>query len=225
MNKSCFHLSVKKEGCPIHPIRNRLPNWCQSVVDHDSSSLCVSLGHLGMSSWWCRLVTVCQFARDLENIVGGVMVCGKNVDGSSSIENLPWPQRFSLIFLPMRELWSSEHESWSSEKGKPQVSLHLNLTFMEMPGPGSDPWAWISWYFYRHSNQYDWSIWLAIPREWWRYVTALLVNFAYLYQGKNLFAKYFSSQFKICRCSTSILFLSGIWPQYTRSVPDFLCPT
>ena len=68
MNKNGFHLSVKKEGCPIHPIRNGSPNWCQSVVDRDSSSLCVSLGHVGVSSWWCRLVTVCQFARDLEKL-------------------------------------------------------------------------------------------------------------------------------------------------------------
>ena len=68
-----------QEGCPIHPICNGSPNWCRSVTDHDSSSLCVSLGHVGGSLWWCHLVFVCQFAIALENIHGGVMVCGKNV--------------------------------------------------------------------------------------------------------------------------------------------------
>ena len=47
------------EGCPIHPIRNGSPNWCRSATDRDGSSLCVSLGHVGGSSWWFRFVTVC----------------------------------------------------------------------------------------------------------------------------------------------------------------------
>ena len=74
---------LKLECCPKHPIRNGSPNWCRSVADRDGSSLCVSLGHVDGSSWWCRFVTVCQFAMDLENIFNGVMVCGENVGGSS----------------------------------------------------------------------------------------------------------------------------------------------
>ena len=71
------------EGCPIHPIRNGSPKWCRSVTDRDGSSLCVSFGNVGGSSWWCRFATVCQFAMDLQNIFGGVMVCGESVGGSS----------------------------------------------------------------------------------------------------------------------------------------------
>lgn len=37
--------------------------------------LCVSLGHVGASSWWCHLVTVCQFAIDSENIHAAVSWC------------------------------------------------------------------------------------------------------------------------------------------------------
>ena len=53
------------------------------MTDRDGLSLCVSLGHVGGLSWWCHLVTVCQFAMDLENMFGGVMVCGENVGRSS----------------------------------------------------------------------------------------------------------------------------------------------
>ena len=35
---------------------------------------------------------------------------------------------------------SGEHESRSGEKEKPLVTLDLNLTFMQTPGSGSDPW-------------------------------------------------------------------------------------
>ena len=68
----------------IHPIRNGSSNWCRSVTDRDVWSLCVSLGQVGGSSWWCRFVTVCQFAMDLKNMFGGVMVCGENISGSDN---------------------------------------------------------------------------------------------------------------------------------------------
>ena len=49
------------------------------------------------------------------------------------IVQLPWSQRFFLIFLRMREPRSGEHESRSGENEKPLVTLDLNLTFMQMP--------------------------------------------------------------------------------------------
>ena len=39
----------------------------------------------------------------------------------------------------MRESQSGEHGSRSGEKEKPQVTLDLNLTFMQTPGSGYDP--------------------------------------------------------------------------------------
>ena len=83
--------------------------------------------------------------------------------------SLPWSQRFFLIFPPAREPWSSKHESRSSKKEKPLVTLDLNLTFMQKPGLGSDPRARTGWYCYKHANQYDWFVWLGIPRGWWGY--------------------------------------------------------
>ena len=44
--------------CPIHPICNWSPNWCRSVRDGDGSSLCVSLGHVGGSSWYSHTFCV-----------------------------------------------------------------------------------------------------------------------------------------------------------------------
>ena len=107
-----------------------------------------------------------------------------------------WSQRLSLIFLHMRvrELQSGEHESQSGERRKPVFTLDLNLTFMQMPGSGSDPRT-------RIGLQTCKSIWLVslignTKGTVGISVTAfLVVNFAYLYQEKNLFVKYFSSQF------------------------------
>ena len=43
--------------------------------------------------------------------------------------------------MRVRELQSSEHhdESQSGERRTPVFTLDLNLTFMQMPGSGSDP--------------------------------------------------------------------------------------
>ena len=109
-----------------------------------------------------------------------------------------WSQRLSLIFLHMRvrELQSSEHhdESQSGERRTPVFTLDLNLTFMQMPGSGSDPRT-------RIGLQTCKSVWLVslignTKGTVGISVTAfLVVNFAHLYQEKNLFVKYFSSQF------------------------------
>ena len=53
------------------------------------------------------------------------------------------------------------------EKEKPLVTLDLNLTFMKKPRSGSEPRARYYGYFYKHAKQYDWSVWLVIPRGRW----------------------------------------------------------
>ena len=75
----------------------------------------------------------------------------------------PGPRGFSRFFYAW-EPRSGESESRSGEKEKPLVTFDLNLTFMPTPGSGSDPRALIGWYFYNHANQYDWFVWLPIPR-------------------------------------------------------------
>ena len=70
--------------------------------------------------------------------------------------------------------------------------MDLILTFMQTPGSRSDPRALIGWYFNSHANQ----IWLVqiIATSEGKVsisVAALLeVHFAFLYQGRELFAKY-----------------------------------
>ena len=58
----------------------------------------------------------------------------------------PGPE-FSLDFSPhervAREPQSAEHESQCGKNEKPLATLDLNLTFMQMPGSGSDPKAQI----------------------------------------------------------------------------------
>ena len=56
----------------------------------------------------------------------GLLYCGEQSE-------IPWSQRFFLIFLRMREPQSGEHESRSGKKEKPLVTLDLNLTFMRTP--------------------------------------------------------------------------------------------
>ena len=105
----------------------------------------------------------------------------------------PGPRGF--FFSPHER---AAREPRSGENEKPLVTLDLNLTFMQTLGSGSDPRARIGWYCYKRENKYDWSVWLAIPRRRWGYLSLHFwcLNFClYLYQGKNLFAKYFSSQF------------------------------
>ena len=120
---------------------------------------------------------------------------------------VPWSQTFFLVFIVLvgaaREPRSGEHES----REKPLVTLDLNLTFVQTPGSGSDPRARIGWYFYKHANKFDWSVWLAIPRGRWGYLLLLLMC-VYLYQRKNLLAVlslYKRSRF-VCVSSTLILF-------------------
>ena len=96
-----------------------------------------------------------------------------------------------------REAQSGEHETQSGKKEEP-LSLNLNLTFMQTPGSGSDPPARVGWYFYKHANQYDWSIWFAIPRGRWEYLLLhfLCVNFCYI-----------STRERICLQNTAVLSL------------------
>ena len=60
------------------------------------------------------------------------------------------------------------------------------------------PRARIGWYFYKHANKYDWSVWLVIPRGRWRYLLLRL--------PEKKFA---------CKVSTTVLSL------YKR--PRFVC--
>ena len=79
----------------------------------------------------------------------------------------PGPRGFSWFFSAWdscEEPRSGKHESRSGKKEKPLVTLGLNLSFMQTPGSGSDPRARIGGYFYKHPNQYDWFVWLVIPR-------------------------------------------------------------
>ena len=89
------------EGCPIHPIRNGSPKWCRSVTDRDGSSLCVSFGNVGGSSWWCRFVTVCQFAMDLKKYFwrcyGVWWKCGRIVPIGTDRDDPPQPWRMVSI--------------------------------------------------------------------------------------------------------------------------------
>ena len=50
------------------------------------------------------------------------------------------------------------------------------------------PRARIGWYFYRHANKLDWSVWLAIPRGRWGYLLLHLMC-VYLYQRKKFACK------------------------------------
>ena len=70
--------------------------------------------------------------------------------------------------------------------------MDLNLTFMQTPGSGSDPRAWIGWCFYKHANPYDWFLRLVIPRGRWGYLSLHFLR-EDLYQGRKLFARYFIS--------------------------------
>ena len=75
-----------------------------------------------------------------------------------------------LIFLRMRELRSGENTSLEAARRK---NLWLPWTWISLSyrRPGTDARAriWpsvgarIAWYFYKHANQYDWSVWLVIP--------------------------------------------------------------
>ena len=64
---------------------------------------------------------------------------------------LPWSQRFFLS----REV---------GRKRKTSGFLGLNLTFVQMPGLAFDPQTRIGWHFCKHTNQYDWFVWLLIQR-------------------------------------------------------------
>ena len=94
------------EGCPIHPIRNGSPKWCRSVTDRDGSSLCVSFGNVGGSSWWCRFVTVCQLAKVLENIQSSVMEWGENIGKLSLSEQITAYPSQPLGMVSFLDRWS-----------------------------------------------------------------------------------------------------------------------
>ena len=138
---------------------------------------------------------------------------------------IPWSQRFSFTFLRMRELRESRVAVNSSRGAAIKKNVWL-------------PWTWISLSCRRQGQdltlglglvdilQTSKSIWLVrlifnTEGMVGISVTALLkVNFAYLYQRKNLFAKYFSSQFIHVQDSSVLLTVSSkeFWPRYSRSV-------
>ena len=71
--------------------------------------------------------------------MGRIFICAQGLSLQFFRSLLPWSHRFFLILLCMREPRSGEQESRSGEKEKPQVTLDLNLTFMQTLESGSDP--------------------------------------------------------------------------------------
>ena len=55
--------------------------WGENVGGSSRSGRIATTRH--KRDGWCRFGSVCLFARDLENIHGGVMEWGENVGGSS----------------------------------------------------------------------------------------------------------------------------------------------
>ena len=128
--------------------------------------------------------------------------------------------------------WTRDAKRWTrdAKRRERKTSGHFGLQshFYANAGSVSDPRAQVGWYFYQHANQYDWSVWSAIPRARWGYLLLqfLCRKFCFLlYQGKNLLAKHCSSQFiqtfKICVFYIDFVSDSafeGIWPLYSRGV-------
>ena len=98
---------------------------------------------------------------------------------------LPWSQKFFLFFH--RISWSCKRAT----KGRPRVAKQrerktsgyfgLESHFHADARVRIDPRARIGWYFYKHANKYDWSVWLAIARGRWGYLLLHLLC-AYHYQ-------------------------------------------
>ena len=122
---------------------------------------------LSFMAFWLQMVTAGNFTS-----------CWCKQTKIYSVDNkyIPWSQRFFFIFLfywlvssweSCGKLWNVEHESRSGEKGKPLVTKDLNLTLIQMPGSGSDcRGAPIGWYFHKHTNQNDWSVYLSLHLLW-----------------------------------------------------------
>ena len=132
-------------------------------------------------------------------VIPGIMICHQRLFHLTN-PIIPWSQRFSLSFLRT-------------------IELNLNLTDARVRiwPLGSD------WLIFLQARK---SIWLVrlignIGGTVGIFVTALLVvTFAYLYQGKNLLAKYFTSQFIYVQDSSVSLIVSSkkFWPWHWKSV-------
>lgn len=124
-------------------------SWCSNLLPHHprlkTACLRTKIGN-AQTFTWCKNDDLWLFLTKKKN---RSLACSK----------MPWSQRFFL--------GSKRAAKWRRRvrpgKEKPLVTLDFNLTFMQMPGSGSDPQARICWYFYKHAYQYDWFIWLAIP--------------------------------------------------------------
>ena len=125
---------------------------------------------------------------------------------------------FFLIFHHKREL----RESYEAVNTRRETARKKNLwslwTSISL-GSGPDPQARVRWYFYKHANRYDWSVWPAIPRARWGY---LLLHFL----GNNFVCKMlqFSVYINVQDSSVSYIhFVSDgafeeIWPLYSWGV-------
>ena len=101
----------------------------------------------------------------------------------------PGPRGFSWIFcakeIKSKRRSGDESRKRQGEREKPPVTLASDLTFMQTTGSGSDPRAFIGWFFFQTRTP----IWLArlivTTEETLRTFTP---HFASLYQGRKLFA-------------------------------------
>ena len=110
------------------------------------------------------------------------------------------------VFLIFHRISRSCEKAWKAAKRRTRVAkrreeknlwllLDLNLTFMQTPGSGFDPRVRIGWYFYKHANKYDWSVWLAIPRGWWGYLLLYLPEKKMCLQNTAVLSLYKCSRF------------------------------
>ena len=97
----------------------------------------------------------------------------ERLGSSSSRLNDTQSQKFSLIFLhvkkaarePLLKQWTRVPKQ-QERKTCGYVGLKISLSCRRQ-GQEQDPWARIGWYFYKNTNQYDWSVWLTnVHREW-----------------------------------------------------------
>ena len=111
----------------------------------------------------------------------------------------PGPRGFSWFFTACESCERAVNwQTWVPKQQERKTSGYLGLESHFHADARVRIWPsssdWLILLQNTHSNKYDWPIWLAILSGQWGY---LLLHFlcVYLYQGKNLLAKYCISQF------------------------------
>ena len=134
---------TRRARCLVEPFARQVPKWI------DNAFRCLGNG---------------QFFKSNSGLsVWKIPHCLVSVCASYSPVHRWFTTLFPEVFLELRESRDAAKTSREAAK-KRKTSGYIGLESHCHADARIQPQARIGWYFYKHASQYDWFVWLVIPR-------------------------------------------------------------